>query len=142
MRIPYPTWDDAEVVKRVLTVDRELRPQDVQKEWFIVPLATPPSSSSSEYTRLTQEHYTPETKFQKSTEPASNPPSAPTPNPQVELQVTIRTSDVRSLRLSVNGVLEDLALVTRSIEAFRPETMRAQRNRAGELEMGSVGRAG
>lgn len=87
-----------------MTVDRELRPADVNKVWAIE--------------------------------------SAPQGQPEgsVVLCITIHACDMRSLRVSANALLEDVALVTRSIEAFQPDAMRAARN-AG-LEMGSVGRAG
>lgn len=62
------------------------------------------------------------------------------PEGNVVLCITIHACDMRSLRVSANALLEDVALITRSIEAFQPDAMRAARN-AG-LEMGSVGRAG
>lgn len=112
MRIPYPSAHDAEIVRRVLTVDKELRPTDVVKTWSISPLPLAVGEGAA----------------------CQNAPSA------AELTITIHALDTRSLRVSANALLEDVALVTRSIHAFHPDAMRTARNQG--LEMGSVGRAG
>ncbi len=111
LNIPYPSVADAEMVRKVLTVDRELKPQDVRKVWQVIP-----ASSTSSLQSQSQ------------------------PLPGAELRITIHANTVRTMRLNVNSVLEDVALVTRSIEAFDPQRMQNTANEG--LELGSVGRAG
>ena len=92
----------------MITVDRELKPRDVQRKWQVIRDERQPLQDAS----------------------AAG----------AHLQITIYADSMRTLRLNVNATLEDVALVTRSIEAFDPQRM-AQIATLG-LELGSVGRAG
>ncbi|KDN52656.1 hypothetical protein K437DRAFT_220232, partial [Tilletiaria anomala UBC 951] len=111
--IPYPTHEDAELVRKVITVDRELKPHEVRKEWSVED--APQATASSD------------------TAPVGTGAGA-------ILKIMIHAATTRSMRLNVNAVLEDIALITRSIAAFDPERMQRAANEG--LELGSVGRAG
>lgn len=104
--IPYPTRQDADIVRKVITVDLELKPRDVQRIWEVILDSSTAREEAAE----------------------------------ARLQITIHADSMRTLRLNVNATLEDVALVTRSIQAFDLQRM-AQTANPG-LELGSVGRAG
>ena len=88
------------MVRKVVTVDKELRPADVLKEWEVIR----------------------------------------TEDKGATLKITIYANTIRTMRLNANSTLEDVALVTKSIDVFEPESMQAGANQG--LEHGSVGRAG
>ncbi|CCU98990.1 unnamed protein product [Malassezia sympodialis ATCC 42132] len=60
------------------------------------------------------------------------------------LDVHIRATTLRHLRLSLNAFLEDTALVVRTMDAFQTTRKDAESvtDADGPLEQGSVGRAG
>lgn len=96
------------MVRKVVTVDKELRPMDVLKEWEVI-------------------RNLKDDQNQKQDSGAT-------------LKITIFANTIRTMRLNANSTLEDVALVTRSIDAFEPESMQTGADQG--LEHGSVGRAG
>ena len=114
--LPFPDRESALTLQQAISVDKELKPKEVRKEFSIL---TPTHSSTSD-----------EEAEQRA----------------VEMRVRILATTVRQLRLSVNAFLEDAALVCRTMGQFDPlqkgidEARRIQLEK--ELEQGSVGLAG
>lgn len=123
--VPCPDRSVAQSVANVVQVDKELRPEDVQKEMRIEPCCEE-GVTLHVYVRAT-----------------------PGRSRQLTRARTVRASTLRHLRLAVNSLLSDITLIVRTIDQFDPRIYTSDGNDAcmhqhqhqGRLEQGAVGPA-